>query len=235
MRRGLDPAHISLIERYHTLHKVAHRSYLIGDSHDAVMHDLESLRNFFAWLGKDPDEAVSLKISWSDAIIRYVEYLLGERKMSRTSVACRIGQVKKWLYANEIEFNNNLPRIKKWVVERDRTPTREELSQIVSKLDLRDKVVVLISVSSGMRLATIIRLKLRDVSLENRCPLIYIRPENAKNRLPNGYITFLTPEAKRYLLQYLNQRTSRGEELTSVTQGSTPESLHHVTKYFLKV
>ncbi len=92
--------------------------------------------------------------------------------------------------------------------------SKKHLSEIVLYSDLKEKVVILTAVSSGLSARMISELKLKDVDLTKEFPVIHTR----NNR------SFISPEAKVMLQAYLRLREKRKEALTqeSYLTGSHP-------------
>jgi len=105
----------------------------------------------------------------------------------------------------------DLPKV--WHVEEDRIPTKKELRSLLNYADLTDRVITLFAASSGVREATLAGLKVGDVDFESYkdVAVVRVKPEVAKGK--TGYVTFITPEAKTVLQQYLDLRKRRGEKL----------------------
>ena len=126
-----------------------------------------------------------------------------------------IASLKKWLKVNEVEVDwekVEVPRV--WLTQRQRIPTREELREIIGFGDLMDKAMFLTSVSSGLRLGTLTRLRVKDLRLEMDIPMTVLKPEMAKDRPSRGFVTFITPEAKANVEALLRKRESQGEKIT---------------------
>lgn len=128
--------------------------------------------------------------------------------------------VKKLLQVNlsredkkKIDWDDlELPKMR--TVETDRAPTREVFKRALAESrGIRDRVVPLIALSSGMRIGSIARLTVGEVDLEEFPDVAVIRvaPDIAKGKV--GYVTFLTKEAKSALTEYLEQRRRSGEEI----------------------
>lgn len=112
----------------------------------------------------------------------------------------------KWEYINEF-----VPSSRK--AGQDRAPTLEEVRKIVDVADLRMKCLVLFLCSSGARIGSVPYLRWRDVTEvemdgQKFGTLVIYRGE------PEEYVTFITPECYRYLLQYKEFREKVGEEIT---------------------
>ena len=133
------------------------------------------------------------------------------------------GGIKKWLQLNEVEMNwqkiqaEILPGEE--VVVSDRMPTKEELRQLLNMGGLRDRAMTLILTSSGLRIGTLASLNLGDIELNEDIPRIVVKrkPGRKVSRRMKGFATFITPEAKTVLLQYIRHRESLGEKVAEAS------------------
>ncbi len=142
----------------------------------------------------------------------YKEYALhlASLNLAPKSVAAWISALKKYFEANGLKVDTNIP-IRIFNIHEDVLPSKEELKNIAMENDLRVRVIILMLASSGMRVGELHNLKLSDINLEGEIPIIRIRGIGAKER--KARITFITPEAKKFLTEYLEKRKSLGEEL----------------------
>jgi len=85
-----------------------------------------------------------------------------------------------------------------------KTPTREQLRQILSHADVEAKAFFLVQMTSGSRISEIISLKMQDIDLDHEFPRIFIRSANSKTGQPIR--KRISPEAKETLIDYLNIR-----------------------------
>jgi len=100
-----------------------------------------------------------------------------------------------------------LPRLR--TVEPDRLPSKPELLRILAHANLTDKLMVSFMSSSGVREGALAGLRVKDVDLTYPdTGIVRVPPELNKARIP--YVTFLTPQARAYLEEYLEVRRSRG-------------------------
>jgi integrase len=149
------------------------------------------------------------KTDITEILDQYVDWL-DSRKFSTVNIKAHWYGVKKWLICNRV---NNVdwkyisrPKVVSQI--KDRIPTRDELRIILSnKISLRDKAYFMVAVSSGLRIGTISNLKVKDYqAIEN---LGMITVEGGPNKkLPEGksYFTFITPETRKVLEDYLATR-----------------------------
>jgi hypothetical protein len=128
--------------------------------------------------------------------------------------------VKLFYQQNDIEINwdkleRGLPPSSQ--VANDRSPSLEEIRKVIQYPDRRVKAIVLVMVSSGIRIGAWENLKVKHLTP------VY-SPQNDKvviaaklkvyDGLPNPYYTFVTPEAYQAVQEYLEFRRSYGEQIT---------------------
>ena len=188
-------------------------------SKEAILHGIfVPVDKFISFLGySDPDLVIrrikSGEIDIEKAIIRWRSRLLEDGNAPQTIIRLNRG-VKNWLKVNEVEVNwekvdlkRPLPR-KRTIVE-DRIPTRDELRLIVSKARPKMAAIILLAASSGLRLGTIVALKICDIDLESdpEIGIIKVRPELSKNGY--GYYALMSSEARDALEYYLRYRSQK--------------------------
>jgi len=175
---------------------------------------------FVEFLGvESPDQLVE-KLKAGDlnvvsSLNAWLDKLDKEKKAPQTQVTYFRG-AKKFVEVCAPDLKVNWKRVelpKIWRVEEDRVPTKEELREILRFGRIDDRVTVSFMVSSGVRQNTLISLKVGDVDLETYedVGIVYVKPEKAKGKV--GYVTFITPEAKTVLKQYLEYRERMGEKI----------------------
>jgi integrase len=89
----------------------------------------------------------------------------------------------------------------------DRPYTHEEISKMLDKADQRERVVILLMASSGIRIGALPRLKTRNLEKVDKYSLYKITGED------NEYITFCTPECRKAIKSYLEYRQRHGERI----------------------
>jgi len=212
MYGGLFKSTAEFINRNESMKVLAARVYRRSQSTKSVKTYVDHLRPFFAWLGKEPDEAKRGKFDWMGIINEYIDMQVA-KKLAPKTILTWFTSIKKWCVLNSIQLDwkaIELPKV--WKVEKERLPTKEELRDILNGADLTDKMMVTALISSGMRIGALLKLKLKDVDMGYDCPLIKISPEITKMR--QGYITFMSKEAKQILTVYLRERELNGEKIT---------------------
>ena len=109
-------------------------------------------------------------------------------------------KIKRFLPADEGHYNQ------------DRPYSTDEIQQILARCDIRSRVIVLLMVSTGMRVGALPGLRLADVKKfdEFGLYLIWVYNNSKKDR----YYTFCTPSCARAINEYLEFRKRCGEELS---------------------
>jgi integrase len=107
---------------------------------------------------------------------------------------------------NVSKINKFIPQARK--VRNDRSYTYEEIQKLLEIADEREKVLVLLTVSSGIRQGAISPLKMRH--LQDTKLTVY-------GNEPEEYFTFITPECRKAIDSYLDMRKRYGEVLTPET------------------
>lgn len=158
-----------------------------------------------------------------DMVDDFVQYLLDNQMNSSTVLQLVRGGLKKWLLLNEVQVDwgkisrEILPGEE--LIVSDRKPSKEELRQMLRVGGLRDSVMILVLASSGLRVGTLASLSLGEIDLtRDPSPIIVKRKPGRKvSRKLQKYVTFINPEAKKVLLQYLEHRRQLGENITDLS------------------
>ena len=91
-----------------------------------------------------------------------------------------------------------------------RSYTRQEISKLLSIADLRDRCIILLMVSSGIRVGAIPSLTIKSLSrLDEGLGLLTVYGDSKKSR----YVTGVTPECMSSIEEYLESRRKCGEKL----------------------
>ncbi len=206
----------TLIDTDPAIKRFALRVYRKSESERTVKIYVQQVILFTRWLGKAPADALRSRLDWEAILNDYIDYLNIERRMASGSVFLAIAAVKKWLEVNGAAEKDGLKGVempKVYRTERDRLPTKEELRHILNGANLTDRSMALILVSSGIRIGALVELKFKHVKMDLDCPMITVGAEFSKNR--QGYITFMSPEAKVTLQQYVKERELNGEKVSA--------------------
>jgi integrase len=95
------------------------------------------------------------------------------------------------------------------VVE-DKPYSREQIKTLVDAAPLRDKCIILVMASAGLRRGALPYLRIRDLQKIDKYQLYKI---NVYKKEEEFYITYCTPECTRLIDQYLEWRQRLGEKL----------------------
>jgi len=121
-----------------------------------------------------------------------------------------LSTIRQLLETNKIELGNSFWKDirkngKKAFRQTDtKTPSPEQLKNILSRADTEAKAFFLTQMTSGSRVKEILLLTDDMLNLNDDPPSIRILAENTKNGKP--ITKFITPEAKYHLQQYLKNR-----------------------------
>ena len=193
---------------------------------------IQGVRRFVEHIGiENPEEALErIKNGEIDVFSAldsqgtgFIDHSL-ERYAHRTVRSLLFG-IKKWLDLNgiKLEWNKIEFPTTTMIREIDRSPTRDELRQILNHASsLKDRVAVTILASSGLRIGTLLSLTWGDVCLDYpdvaRINVTSSVGRKFSKRGGNArgqrfYATFITPEAKKLLLEYRRYRESKEEQI----------------------
>src|SRR6266516_432360 len=93
-----------------------------------------------------------------------------------------------------------------------RSYTKEEIIKLLSVADPRDRCIILLMASSGIRVGAIQTLKVKSVKrLDNEIGIVTVYPESKDS----VYAALVTPEFLTSLDEYLKYRKSQGEKITA--------------------
>jgi integrase len=175
----------------------------------------KSLRFYMNWLliydyntilQKDP------RLIASD-IIDFIIYLKNDRKLAPATINLHVAALHHFYEMNDVELRWS--KIKSFkdefhnVVE-DRPYTREEIKLLVDRSDLRNKAIILLMASSGLRIGAIPELRFRDLEPIYKYNLYKI---TVYKRSKAKYTTFCTPECRKAIDDYMKWRESVGEQI----------------------
>jgi hypothetical protein len=204
----------------------------------------EKLSQFFNHIGISPDDFISKAKEnpkfGETLILKYI----GERKkevdgkkVSASTLSSTRSAIKLFLGMNDVEginwekISKVLPPRKK--VGSDRSPTKEEIRQIITNWENRLNAVVLMQASGGLRVGAFNWLNFGDIEPifehNGKYEIVPFTEYESSIALgwkflcakvtvyrgePEEYYTFITPEAFHALWQYKKERERYGEIIT---------------------
>ena len=155
-------------------------------------------------------------------IVDYVKHLRDSEGLKRMSIEVHIVAILHFFDLNDFpisiasrkKFKRFLPPDES--TQEDRPYTTEEIQQILDKcFDERTKVIILLMVSTGMRIGAIHSLQIGHLTkiLEYDLYKIQVYAHSKHDR----YYTFCTPECAKAIDAYLDYRKGFGEDTTKRT------------------
>ncbi len=182
-------------------------------------HYIRYILNFCDFIGTNPDDIITSlldaegnpipnRIKWiRKKIQNWIDELLAEDLAPQSIKVC-VSAVRTWLWVNEIEIGR-IPLPKQYTKYQTRSPTPEELQKLIEVAPLREKAIISMLATSGLRVGTLVQLKYKHVKddLEKGVVPVCIRiePEITKGKYCD-YFTFINDEAVYYLKLYLEER-----------------------------
>ena len=213
---GIKPWIRQKIEADRSLQKLASRVLARGGSRYTASNYVKDVSAFCSWLRVSPDQALASKYDWPALVNEYLDYLSVEKKLAPSAGPRAYAAIKKWLAINEALSTRDLGwdkvelnRVER--VETEELPNKEALRSILASGDLAEKALALIAISSGLRIGSILQLQLKHIDLSREVPFVSPAPESTKRRMK--FHTFISPEAKEVLLQYLKDRELRAQTI----------------------
>ncbi|MGB6594951.1 MAG: site-specific integrase [Candidatus Nitrosopolaris sp.] len=130
------------------------------------------------------------------------------------SIKHYLNGVKSFIEFNEMALPWN--KIAKFlpddVTNSYRSYTKEEIKKLLSIADPRDRCIILLMASSGIRVGAIQTLKVKSIKrLDGDVRIVIVYPESEDS----VYATVVTPEFLASLDEYLKYRKSQGEKITA--------------------
>lgn len=124
-----------------------------------------------------------------------------------------VGAVKSFFKYSDLPLSM-IPQAMSGIIFHNRDLTKDEIIQIMSLSKIREKAFFTIMAQSGLRPHTMNQLRLKNMERLDKAPCKICVPEEIAKGKFGSYVTFIGPDALKYLKQYLATRTSL-----------TPESL----------
>lgn len=168
------------------------------------IHDLD----VFLDLGK---EAIQ------ELVIKYILSMRDDvkKRYSRSTVNTNVAAILYFLESNDIELNKR--KLRRYYpsdesTNDDRPYTKEEIAKVLSACDLREKAMILLMASSGVRIGALCSMQISDLTeVDFQGSKLYKVQVYARTR--DKYTAFTTSECYNAIQDYLNFRKRYGEEL----------------------
>lgn len=170
---------------------------------------------YSAYIGMSPEEIVSdYERSDDRNVLRKHAQLirswiggLAKEGLTNTSIKVMVGAIKSFYKYNDLPLGH-IPQARSGVIFHNRDITKEEIVYVMAVSKIREKAFFAVMSQSGLRPHTIKQLKLRNLESLEKIPCkIEVQSEIAKGKF-GSYVTFIGPDAIKYLKQYLATRTN---------------------------
>lgn len=199
-------------------------------SEGTVTNYVKAVRKLCGFLGVSDPEALlgkfqSGELDAGTSVDRYIDNALEQLKYAHSHVRGLVFGIKKWLELNGVQVDWDrieLPPSTE-IAEVDRAPSKEELKRLLNHASsARDRAIIYCLTSSGLRVGTLLSLKVEDVDFSypdvarftvkrKQGRKFSSRRSGSQGRL---FVSWITPEARTALQQYLKEREAQGEKVT---------------------
>jgi site-specific recombinase XerD len=144
-------------------------------------------------------------------VIRWIVHLTKVEHLAPVSVSGSFSAIKKFYEMNDVILNNRkissyLPRDRK--INNDRPYTREEIAKLLTFCGPRERALVLLLASTGMRAGAASELQIQHLHKIKQYGLYKITVYQGD---PHEYYCFCTPEAAQAIDMYLQYRQDHFE------------------------
>jgi integrase len=190
---------------------------------------VKAIDKFVRFLGfEDPEKALAaIQLGQVDPAAKVDQFIdKALEGYAHGTVRNYLFGIKKWFELSgvkvdweRIEFPSSAE-----TSESDRAPSKEELKNLLNHASsARDRAAIMVLTSSGLRIGTMLSLKVGDVDFDSYPDVAKIKVERKRGRKFVGkrrgsqgrmFFTWITEEAKKTLMEYLEERRRAGETLT---------------------
>ena len=174
------------------------------------------LKNFIKFISKSPKPLN--KQQFSDNFRSYIQFLKNDKNLSPDYIHLITIVVKKFLSYNHIYFLEDFP-IPKKAKSLPKSLNEKEVQNLINSVEwsendsssskhtkMRDKLILSILYSTGLRVSELIEIKIQDIDFSERT--IFIKGKGNKER-----IVLFDKDTKEEISAYLNFRVKKSEYL----------------------
>jgi hypothetical protein len=156
-----------------------------------------------------------------DLVIRFVLFQkerIDNKEITSGTLRNYVKAIKLFCRMNRINvgwdiISHSLPRVKQHA--NDRIPKLDEIKKLIEYPDRRIKPIVLLSASTGIRVGAWDYMKWKHIKpIKNENNVIVAAKLVVYPNEPEEYFTFMTPEAYNAVKEWMDFRSSFGEEIT---------------------
>lgn len=188
------------------------------------------LKNFIKFISKSPKPLN--KQQFSDNFRSYIQFLKNDKNLSPNYIHLITIVVKKFLSYNHIYFLEDFP-IPKKAKSLPKSLNEKEVQNLINSVEwsendsssskhtkMRDKLILSVLYSTGLRVSELIEIKIQDIDFSERT--IFIKGKGNKER-----IVLFDKDTKEEISAYLNFRVKKSEYLL-VTNYGHPLSARYI-------
>ena len=233
---------MSEIEGYNNVQNEAYTNFISSVDSEATKTNYRTVFPYFMKFCKREayEQMLKIEIPKLEGLVRdYIIHLKQNKKLAPGSISMYISGIRHFYQMNDVGLN--WEKIKKFkgrfrnVVE-DKPYTREQIKTLVDgAASLRDKCIILLMASAGLRRGALPYLRIRDLQKIDKYQLYKIAVYKNEQEY---YAAFCTPECAKYIDQYLDWRQRLGEKLhestpllrksfDTVTEVNRPKPISH--------
>lgn len=174
------------------------------------------LKNFIKFISKSPKPLN--KQQFSDNFRSYIQFLKNDKNLSPNYIHLITIVVKKFLSYNHIYFLEDFP-IPKKAKSLPKSLNEKEVQDLINSVEwsendsssskhtkMRDKLILSVLYSTGLRVSELIEIKIQDIDFSERT--IFIKGKGNKER-----IVLFDKDTKEEISAYLNFRVKKSEYL----------------------
>jgi len=175
----------------------------------------EKVQSFYEFARTKSQEEIE------DLIIRFVLFQkerIDNKEITSGTLRNYLKAIKLLCKMNRINvfwdmISRSLPKVKQYA--NDPVPTTDEIKKIIEYPDRRIKPIVLLSLSSGIRVGAWDYMKWNHITpINDESGAIVAAKLLVYPNEPEEYFTFMTPEAYSAIKEWMDFRSSFGEEIT---------------------
>jgi integrase len=189
-----------------------------------------SLNTYCKWLGiADPNQLITKDLLTSgeavtqleDQIIDFITYMKNERNLVYSTIHSRLAAIYHFYTINRVRLNKDF--ISKFKpanrrVRQDKAYSVEQIRKMYDRSTERDKVIVLLMASVGLRIGALPTITIGDLTKVHPPGYMpqdsYIYKITIYPKESEEYYSFCTFETTNAIDRYLEYRQQNGEELT---------------------
>ncbi len=178
---------------------------LRGQSKNTIRNYSYTISNFLEFTDKSPEN-----INEQD-IKRYMIYLKNQKNATNRTIHRHLNALRSFFRYQNIDIADKvqLPKLSKPL---PKFLTREEIKSLLEKTDrLRDKCLIRLLYSTGLRVSELVNLNKNDIKTES---IHVISGKGAKDR-----IVFVDPGTQEMINHYISERNDDNEALFLSTHG----------------